>query len=221
MSDLHAPNQTVEWAIRKRVTTKVLAEHALPTKDLRGLVQQLLSISGMAPFHRPCDPSHRDVSDLPGIEPWRFYALDAEECRKLRERVPAENAGKIPAMLNAADALILATWLPNPIPDTLTTRDERLFDPTLANMEHIAAASAAIQNLLLLATEQGMDTYWSSGGVLRSNEVMERLGIAAQEILLGAIFLFPQDSLGAPRVASKLRGQRTAAESWSRWVSAE
>ncbi len=213
----------MEDVIRRRKTVKVLAEEDLPALDRSEAVKRLLELSGWAPFHRPCDESHRTADGLPGIEPWRFHVLDAATCRRLRDRLPEENAGKIPAMLAAAETLILATWLPNPPaePDGSLQVTGNLFEPTLANMEHIAAASAAIQNLLLAATSQGVSSYWSSGGVLRTEAVFELLEIPDREVLLGAVFLFPDQTGNAQVVGSKLRGRRGAPEHWARWVALE
>lgn len=220
---------TADEAIRLRHTKKVLASAELPTRDCSATVDELMALASWAPFHRACDESHRTARDganptLNAIEPWRFYALKAVDCRRLPALLPTENAGKIPAMLAAADALILATWLPNPAnsPPPTTATGEPIadwFEPTLANMEHIAAASAAVQNLLLAATARGIDNYWSSGGVLRSTEIFSRLGISMAEIMLGAIFLFPQDTKDAECVGSKLRAHRSPASAWSRWFS--
>jgi len=205
-------------AIRSRKTVKILASHELAIGDHRDLVNGILSLAGQAPFHRACEELHRQSGPLTGIEPWRFHALDAEACRKLRTQIPIENAGKIPAMLDAADALIMATWLPNAaqVPDM---DDEPGFAATINNMEHIAAASAAIQNLLLAATARGVSSYWSSGGLLRSAQVFNQLGIPRSQILLGAVFLFPQEYGDAELATSKLREHRSSSDAWSRWVS--
>jgi nitroreductase len=207
-------------AIRQLQTEKDLSDLDLPVIDLaqqRELIQELLLLAGQAPFHRACEEHHRHNSALTGIEPWRFYAVDAATCRKQRTQLPSENAGKIPAMLAAADALIIATWLPN-AGEALPMDDEPGFALTLANMEHIAATAAAIENLLLAATARGLSNYWSSGGVLRGAVVRELLAIPATEVMLGAIFLFPQASGDAERVTSKLRPHRTPPSKWSRWV---
>jgi len=207
----------------RRKTVKVLAQDAFPTADCRAVVQRVMAAAGWAPFHKICSADHRSDQPLAGIEPWRFHALDADACRSLRTRVVHhEAAGKIPAMLASADAMIMATWLPNPSSTgSATTSDSEAFEPTLGNVEHIAAASAAVQSLLLAATAAGFETYWSSGGVLRSRELFDYLNIPAQQRLLGAIFLFPHY---VPRNAkveiaeSKLRGERHPASHWSRWV---
>jgi nitroreductase len=203
-----------DQSILNRKTTKVLTEVDLPTKDINQTLADLVKLAGMAPFHRACDEAHRSDTALRGIEPWRFHLVDAANCRRLKRRIPLENAGKIPAMLAAADALILATWLPN-----LCTDVAGLFDPTLANMEHIAATSAAVQNLLLAATARGISTYWSSGGILRDAEVFRMLGIRDCEVLLAAIFLFPTETGTAEVVGSKLRAHRCQAANWSRSVA--
>lgn len=204
-------------AIRSRKTVKILAAQDLPVSDNRELVNEILSLGGQAPFHRACEDRHRQSNELGGIEPWRFYAISAEDCRKLRTRIPLENAGKIPAMLAAADALIIATWLPNAA-EVPEMDGEPGYAATINNMENIAAASAAIQNLLLAATARGVSSYWSSGGVLRSELVFSQLGIPRSQILLGAIFLFPQEFGDAEFATSKLREHRGSPDAWSRWV---
>jgi nitroreductase len=239
-------NNSVTAAICGRKTLKVMSDLPLPIRDIRETVEQLVDTAGWAPFHRPCDPVHQRLSaegpSLDGIEPWRMYVLDAAGCRRLRDRLPLENAGKLPAMLAAADALIQVTWLPNPSSpgsggvagvdgcnkDSHSGVAESLFEPTLENMEHIAAASAAIQNLLVAATARGIPNYWSSGGpLLRSPDIFDWLGIPRSEILLGSIFLFDPSfanvdegvpTSGLTVVSSKLRNRRTTRDKWMRWV---
>lgn len=213
------PAQSTAQAIRLRKTTKLLSDIPLPQRDIRATVDRLIESAGWAPFHRACDVSHRETETC-GIQPWRMYALDSLNCRQLAKSLPAENAGKIPRMLASADAMIQTTWLPNPATRPL---DGGAFEATLANMEHIAAASAAIQNLLLAATAEGIPSYWSSGGVvLREAAGFDLLGIPAEEILLGSIFLFPADLQALPSttevVGSKLRHQRSPQPTWARWV---
>ncbi len=123
-------------------------------------------------------------------------------------------------MLLAADAMIIATWLPNPdSTDAVSSETPQLFEPTLGNMEHIAAAAAAVQNLLLLATAAGWLNYWSSGGGLRSTRVFELLQIPNNQVLLGAIFLFGAETGELETATSKLTNQRSKIERWARQVS--
>ncbi len=207
----------VDQSIRERRTLKVLAPEDLPITDIREVVTELIGLGGQAPFHRACEDQHRQGTGLPGIEPWRFYALDAASCRRLKTQLSGAEVGKIPAMLAAADALVLATWLPNQ--GMAEPGDQEPgYAATLSNMEHIAAAGAAIQNLLIAATARGLSTYWSSGGVLRQAPVFELLRIPRAEILLGALFIFPAEHPGAEAVTSKLREKRGPSAHWSRWI---
>ncbi len=212
-----------EKLAQRRKTVKVLAQNAFPTADHRAVVERLIATAGWAPFHKICSADHRGDGQLAGIEPWRFHALDAEACRQLRKQViDRKAAGKIPAMLAVADAMIMATWLPNPPANgSGPTCDSEAFEPTLGNVEHIAAASAAVQSLLLAATAAGFETYWSSGGVLRSTEIFGYLNIPTPQRLLGTIFLFPGNVQASDKVEiaeSKLRTQRHPTGDWSRWV---
>jgi nitroreductase len=208
-----------EQIARRRQTIKVIAESELPCSDDREVVDRLVALAGWAPFHKICSPDHR-TGTLSGIEPWRFHCLDAEQCRTLRSLVANDPAaGKIPGMLASARATILSTWLPNPSSEP--PRDSEAFEPSLGNVEHIAAASAAVQSLLLAATAAGINNYWSSGGVLRKPENFARLGIPANERLLGAVFLFPNalpPGFIGEIVNSKLRSDRCPSSKWSRWI---
>ena len=91
---------------------------------------------------------------------------------------------------------------------TLRERDE----------EHLAAASAMVQNLLLLLTARGMGTYWSSGGKLRAPEMFDYLSIPQHERLLAGVFVEFPEAMDAPhqRIPGKLRDRR--GDGWIREV---
>ena len=206
--------QAIDSTIASRSTLKVFSPEPLPETELRSEIDAIVAAAGWAPFHKPADKSHRE-SALDSPLPFRCYKLDAAACRSLRRRLLEQgDTTKIPPMLAAADALIQVTWLP--IPSQSPTS---LFDSTPENLEHVAAAAAGIQNLLLAATARGIPNYWSSGGALRSPETFAALGIPARELLLGALFLFPRDIANLQTAPGALRPHRGAPESWSRWTS--
>ncbi|MEM6616574.1 MAG: nitroreductase family protein [Pseudomonadota bacterium] len=209
-------------AMKTRVTEKVLVDprDPLPVPDQgRDAIDDILADAAFAPFHYPCAPDHRE--HLPSMVPWRTYKFDAANCRALlSEIIDREEASIIRNMLAAADWLILATWTPDVEKgEAAETDNADPFRGTLRNMEHIAAGSAMIQNMLLLATEAGWRSYWSSGGLLKSDEIFTRCGIPTREILLGAVFLSPAEAAGdVDRRPGKLRDSRGAVSDWSRWV---
>lgn len=207
--------EIVDSVIRERRTVKVLADEAFPVTDIRPAVEALVAAAGWAPFHRVAARAHLDGA-LTSIVPWRFYLVDADGCRALRETLLARgDKSKIPRMLAAASALVQATWLPNPA----RAEHTGLFEATEENMEHVAAAGAAVQNLLLAAQARGIPNYWASGGALRGAEAFGWMGIPAGEILLGSIFLFPTETAGAEVSPGSHRNNRGAPLDWARWVT--
>lgn len=185
-----------EEAIQQRRTLKLRVNPDDPLPVTKGAefnktIEWLIELAGQAPFHYQSAENHQKKK-LTGAEPWRFHVLDGKSCRKLLQSLNKEEPMKasegIRQMLAAADALILATWLPEK-----SRSLSRRFHPNVKNMEHIAATGAAIQNLLLAATDKGITNYWSSGGCLRKPKVLEFLGIPKNEILPGAVFLFPDE----------------------------
>jgi nitroreductase len=187
---------STEETINKRRTLKLKADPNNPLPITKGsefkkTIEKLIQLAGKAPFHYQSAEHHRK-NKVGGAEPWRFHALDSKTCRRLldsfNKNEPMKASDGIRQMLAAADGLILGTWLPEK-----SRSLSRKYHPNVKNMEHIAATGAAIQNLLLAATDMGITNYWSSGGCIRKPKVLEFLGIPKQEILLGAIFLFPDE----------------------------
>ncbi len=206
-------SQSLNETLQMRRTTKAMSDEAWACHPAsQEIPAQILSAAGEAPFHKAAAKEHR-AAPLDGVQPWRCYHLDATQCRTLRQRL-IENGDqtKIPKMLAVADFLIQVTWLPNPNPK----KSDDLFEPSIQNMEHIAAASAAIQNMLLAATARDIPNYWSSGGALRSPETFALLGIPENQILLGSIFLFPTDLSAATTSPGALRSVRSPTAQWAR-----
>ena len=197
--------------ITQRKTQKVLGDikNHLAQSTTNYDVKEWLEVAAMAPFHYPSPEFQR--TELASILPWRTYVLDANACRKLLSFFEEQkiDSGKIGQMLACCDYLVQVTWLPE------TNHQEELFEGNIKNMEHIAAASAFIQNLLLLATENETPNYWSSGGDLRRDVVNEYLQIPSSQILLGSVFLFPEEVENAQIVGGAWREKREGLETWS------
>ena len=119
---------------------------------------------------------------------------------------------KIPRILSGSGAVVLATWLPDP---SATGGAPEL---TENNQEHIAAASAAVQNLLLAAEARGLRTYWATGGILKDKDVFGWLGIPANQILLGAIFMAPTELPHDMLETGSWREKRGEPSNWSVWI---
>ena len=59
----------------------------------------------------------------------------------------------------------------------------------ISGIEEIAAASAAIQNILLGAQALGIASFWSTGGMTHKKALKEFLGLGEDDIVLGLLFL--------------------------------
>ncbi|NIJ44598.1 nitroreductase [Wenyingzhuangia heitensis] len=172
----------------KRRTLKILSDTPLEitlSEELNKDIEEMITLAGKAPFHYPANASSLKNHTLKSLAPWRFYILNTKACRDLAKYYTDNNieGGKIIQMLHSATALIQATWIPEP-------SENKELEFNQKNIEHIAATSAAIQNLLLAATEKEFENYWSSGGTLRNDDFKKLLHIPTSEQLLGSIFLF-------------------------------
>ena len=62
-------------------------------------------------------------------------------------------------------------------------------NPKIPQLEEIAAASAAVQNILLGATALGIATFWSTGGMTNNPALKDHLQLGADDIILGLLYL--------------------------------
>lgn len=181
-------------------------------------IDEILSACVNAPFHYACDRCHK--AEMSSSVPWRVHKLNAEDCNRLAKFLIKEgDATKVPNMLSAAEYLLQVTWLPDggTIVNRDAGKDEEAFKGTLRNMEHIAAASAFIQSLLLAGEEKDLMTYWSSGGALKSEKVFDYLAIPTNQLLLGSIFLFPKEITHAEIKQGAMKDLRGNIKDWSKW----
>lgn len=210
--------------MRARVTEKVMCAledrepvpSALEERNSR-LVRESIEAAGWAPFHYP-----RDVDGI--AEPWRVHLLGSAEAhqaaRHLADRLQVTT--KEPKLAAACSALALVTWLPER-PAGKGAGDSAPLAQNLAarNEEHLAAASAMTQNLLLMLTAHGMGTYWSSGGKFRSPEMFAYLQIPSDERLLAAIFIeYPEMKESSPTGRERKPGaqRNNRSQGWIRVV---
>lgn len=211
--------RAVDQVIQSRKSVKVIGDvDAIPEipEDFFAKVQEAMKVSGWAPFHYMAHASHLD-REMNSPVPWRFYALDHQNCLRLIDALIehpelglTKNAA-ILRMIAAYGALVIVTWLPEP---ENCNGEEGATRCAMKNEEHVAAASAATQNLLLAATARNIDSYWSSGGVLREKACFDICKIPEQERFLGAVFLAPDMPDREGVRPGKLRDSRGTSDQW-------
>ncbi|GGF66654.1 nitroreductase family protein [Wenyingzhuangia marina] len=209
---------SIKNIIHNRRTLKVLNNEPKPITDSEISItdlEEIIACAGKAPFHYPANKNAIDAHQLKSVAPWRFYILETKTCRDLAKYYNDNNidGGKIVQMLNTATALIQATWIPEPLENNEIQLNQK-------NIEHIAATSAAIQNILLVATEKNYETYWSSGGSLREDAFKKILNIPINEQLLGSIFIFNKNNIeDATQITGAWRDQQGDLKDFSSFVS--
>jgi nitroreductase len=114
-------------------------------------------------------------------QPWRFRVLGPETLDALK-RVAGEKEAK---KLDRAPTLVLATAV--------------LTGDLATDEEDVCAAAAAIQLVLLAATERGIATYWRTPQVLRTKTGREAVDIPPGERFLGLLHFGTADHDPAPR----------------------
>ncbi len=213
---------SIKEVIASRKTSKVLAKSPLESDFDQALLESLVATAAYAPFHYMAANSHREKLPDKAPEPWRIYILNRTICREVREwLISRDDRTKVPEMLAASDMLLQVTWCPTTEDGAAGSERFDCYDATQTNMEHIAATAAAIQNIILAATEHEIPNYWSSGGVLREKEIFDLLGIPRDEILLGSVFFFPRNAARNQKVTmvpGKMRERRSHGRTWCHWV---
>ena len=229
-----ADAEALDALIRARRTSKRLrdpdearADRSSLSTARRDELDAMLAVAGEAPFHRRVADEHRR-GELDSAVPWRFHVLERPTCLALLDAIEARATAdpdskwarawksKIPELLAGASACVLATWLPDPVEGDAGTPDF-----TERNVEHVAAASAAVQNLLLAATARGWSSYWSSGGILKDPDAFALLGVPASQELLGAVMLGAPDAPHVRDIPGGLREERAERAGWMRTLGPE
>jgi len=114
-------------------------------------------------------------------EPWRFRVLGPETLSALKEIAGEKEAAK----LGRAPTLVVAT--------------AALTGDVVSDEEDVCATAAAIELVLLAATELGYATYWRTPHVLRTRPGRDAVGIPAGERFLGLLHFGTPEREPAPR----------------------
>ncbi|MCK7559861.1 nitroreductase [Chitinophaga sedimenti] len=147
-------------------------------------VQELLQLADWAPTHAY-------------TEPWFFYVYGGEKMKQfchdhaeLYKKVRGEayipgTYDKLATMGDKASHVIISCM-------------RRGANPNIPELEEIASAAAATQNLLLGAAAEGISAYWGSGGMAYHPSMKEFPGLREEDKVLGVIYLGYSDVTLAP-----------------------
>jgi nitroreductase len=114
-------------------------------------------------------------------QPWRFRVLGPRALAALKRAAGEKESQK----LDRAPTLVLATAV--------------LTGDLVLDEEDVCATAAAIQLVLLAATERGIASYWRTPQVLRTKAGRESLGLPRGERFLGLLHFGTAAREPAPR----------------------
>ncbi|XEC93796.1 nitroreductase [Paenibacillus tarimensis] len=186
----------VEEAIRTRRSIGKVKPDAVD----KTLIQNLLDAATWAPCHYH-------------TEPWKFIVMMGEGRSKLGEgyaRVCAETLTDVTGeqlQERLAKERQKAFRAPVVIAAVCTPSD----DPRVARVEELAAAHAAVQNMLLSAHACGLASIWRSGEPMYHPLMKESLGLDARDEIVGLVYI------GYPDI-SPPAGKRTPAAVKTIWL---
>ncbi len=171
--------EIVSDVIKNRRTVKPAKMNGKIIPDKQ--VKQLLELADWAPTHKHTEPWRFIV--YPGAKAREFVSSHAELYRK---SVPEDK------FKNDKYEKILGNG--NNISHIIVCIMKRDAEKRVPEIEEISAAAAAMQNILLGATALGIANFWSTGGMLHSDEMKEFLGLNMDDNVMGLVYLGYTDS---------------------------
>lgn len=164
------------------------------------IINQMLENANWAPTHRL-------------TEPWRFVVFKGEGLKTLarfQSELYRELSGKAGNYDEAKfNKLASKPLLASHIIAIGMKRDPKASVP---EVEEVAAVAAAVQNMYLTATANGIGCYWGSGGITYKPEANEFFGLGAEDQLLGFLYV------GKPKSEKWPEGRRKHIADKVRWV---
>jgi nitroreductase len=155
---------------RRSVKPAAMNGHKIPNAQ----VAALLELADWAPTHG-------------FTEPWRFVVYEdptvfsAEHAEVYKKSVSAED-------FNETTYNNLKN-LGNKVSHAIISIMKRGDLPKIPQFEEIAAASSAIQNILLGATSLNIASFWSTGGVILKPAFKDFLELGEEDVVMGVLYL--------------------------------
>ena len=157
-------------AIQNRHSDK----HVRPDPVPRELIEKMLEAAVQAPNH------YR-------VRPWRFIVLMGQARDRLGQVMSASLQERHPEYPH--EAFDKAHGTPLQAPVVIAVGVDKPSESKVLEIENICAVAAATENLLLAAHALGLGAKWRTGEWARDVRVKEFLGFAADQHILGFIYV--------------------------------
>jgi nitroreductase len=166
-------------AIQNRHSVGKVKQDPVP----RELIERLLAAAVQAPNHYK-------------VRPWRFVVLTGEGLKKLGEVMAASQQERHPEF--PPEAFDKCRSLPLRAPVLIAVGVDKPSEEKVLEIENMAAAAAAVQNLLLAAHAMGLGAKWRTDIWARDSRVKEFLGFDPDQQIIAFIYLGYPEFLSEP-----------------------
>ncbi|OBZ10910.1 nitroreductase [Bacillus sp. FJAT-26390] len=175
----------IEEAIRTRRTIGRVKKDPVD----RAVIERVLDAAVWAPSHF-------------NTQPWSFIVMTGEGRERLAEGYARVSAAAVPELSGQEleDRLAKERTKAYRSPVVIAAVCSPSDDPRAVLAEEIAAAHAAVQNLLLAAHANGLGAIWRSGDPMYHPLMKETFGLAEQDQIVGIIYLgYPDMAAPEPK----------------------
>ncbi|MEM7107757.1 MAG: nitroreductase [Bacteroidota bacterium] len=188
--------ETVDQIIRERrsIYTSMFSGEAVKDE----IINDMLENANWAPTHKL-------------TEPWRFVVFKGKGLKKLATfqselyKKRAESQGNF-------NEIVFGKLAKKPLECSHIIALGLKRHPVVPEVEEVCAVAAAVQNMLLTATQKGIACYWSTGGITFYEEAKPFFNLAEEDKLLGFLLI------GMPKSSMALPGNRKPIDDKVNWV---
>ena len=166
--------ETLQHIIKNRRSSKPALMNGRKIDDK--IISELLELSDWAPTH-----GH--------TEPWRFVIYGGEKVKQF-----CNDHAELYKANTSAEKFMTANYEKlkhqgDNLSHIILVYTKRGDNPKIPVLEEIAATSCAVQNFLLGATTLNIAVLWGSGGMTHHHAMKNYLGLAAEDIVMGILYL--------------------------------
>lgn len=189
MSGAASIGKAATMSVMEAIRTRRSIGRVKPDPVDKAVIEQLLEAAAWAPSHH-------------NTQPWKFIVMTGEGRNRLGEGYANVAAALEPGLEGEQleerrrKERTKAFRAPVVIAAVCSPSD----DPRAVPAEELAAAQAAVQNLLLAAHAHGLGAIWRSGEPMFHPRMKETFGLRADEDIVGFIYLgYPDMTPTEPR----------------------
>jgi nitroreductase len=189
----------------------------MSTESILSVLHQRVSVGDLsdpAPTAAQREAIYRAALRAPDhglLRPWRFLWVEGEQREALADIFVTVEEQLAGSLTDAQRSKIAARPLRAPLVLLVIAKIQP--HPKVPELEQMLSTAAAVQNMLVAAHALGVGAMWRTGLITYEPLLATKLGLAADERLLGFLYL------GTPRGALKLVPELQVKDHFSAWQS--